>query len=87
MKLREQDAARLSALLSAAVSLLAALAFLLATTLAGDYGWVARLGGSAWIFLLAMIILLPTVMPWVRDRARQHTANGPPAPELHDVAP
>jgi hypothetical protein len=54
--------------LSAAVSLAAALAFLLVTILTGDYDWVARLGGSIWIFLLGMIILLPTLMPWLSRR-------------------
>jgi len=45
-----------------------ALAFLLVTLLTGDYDWVARLGGAAWVFMLAVIILLPTVMPWLRER-------------------
>jgi hypothetical protein len=31
---------------------------------------VARLGGSAWVFLLSMIILMPTVTPWLRRRLR-----------------
>jgi len=44
------------------------LAFLAVTLLTGDYGWVARLGGAAWVFMLAVIILLPTVMPWLRER-------------------
>jgi hypothetical protein len=34
----------------------------------GDYGWVARAGGSAWVFLLSMIIFMPTVTPLVRKR-------------------
>ena len=46
-----------------------ALAFLVVTLLTGDYDWVARLGGAAWVFMLAVIILLPTVMPWVRERS------------------
>jgi len=25
-------------------------------------------GGSGWLFLLSMIILMPTVTPWVRKR-------------------
>lgn len=51
-----------------AVALAAAGAFLAATTLRGDYGWVARLGGAGWVFLLSMIILMPTVTPWVKNR-------------------
>jgi hypothetical protein len=50
------------------IALTAAGLFLAATTLRGDYTWVARLGGSAWVFLLSMIILMPTVTPWVRKR-------------------
>jgi hypothetical protein len=48
----------------------AVLAFLLATLLTGDYDWVARIGGSVWVFLLSMIILLPTVMPLLASRER-----------------
>jgi hypothetical protein len=52
-----------------------ALAFVLATLFTGDYDWVARLGGAAWVFLLAVIILLPTVMPLVRERASPDVAS------------
>jgi hypothetical protein len=48
---------------SAGISLAGALAFLAVTLLTGDYSWTARIGGSIWLFLLAMIIALPTVMP------------------------
>ena len=61
-------AGRLSAVLYTTVSLLAAGVFFAITVLAGDYSWVAREGGSAWGFLLSMIILMPTVPPWVRSR-------------------
>ena len=65
-----EDAGRLSAAISIAVSALAAGAFFAVTVLTGDYTWVARLGGSAWVFLLSMIILMPTVTPWLRRRLR-----------------
>jgi hypothetical protein len=58
----------MSALAYTAVSLLGAVAFLAATTFRGDYNWVARLGGAGWVFLLSMIILAPTVTPWVKRR-------------------
>ena len=61
-------AGRLSAVIYTTVSTLAAGAFLAVTALTGDYPWVARAGGSAWVFLLSMIILMPTVTPWVRKR-------------------
>jgi hypothetical protein len=59
---------RLAALVYTALSLLAALAFFLATLLTGDYTWVARIGGSLWVFALSMIILMPTVTPWLKKR-------------------
>ena len=64
----ERRATYVSALVYTAVSLLGAVAFLAATTLRGDYNWVARLGGAGWVFLLLMIILMPTVTPWVKRR-------------------
>lgn len=52
------------------ISLAAALAFFGVTTLTGDHDWIARGGGAAWIFALAMIILMPLVTPWVKRRMR-----------------
>ena len=62
------NAGVISAAIYTGVSLAAALTFLAVTLLTGDYTWVARLGGAAWVFLLSMIILMPTVTPWVRGR-------------------
>ena len=62
------SAGRISAAIYTSASLLAALAFFLVTLLTGDYTWVARLGGGAWVFGLSMIILMPTVTPWLRKR-------------------
>ena len=61
-------AGRLSAAIYTTVSALAAGAFFAVTVLSGDYSWVARVGGSAWVFGLSMIILMPTVTPWLRKR-------------------
>ena len=58
----------ISALIYTAASALAAGAFFAVTVLTGDYSWVARAGGGAWVFLLSMIILMPTVTPWLRKR-------------------
>lgn len=60
--------AYVSAALYSGASLVAAGAFLLATHVSGDYTWIARLGGAAWVFLLSTIILMPTVTPWVKKR-------------------
>jgi hypothetical protein len=50
------------------LSLAAGLIFVAITITFGDYNWVARLGGALWVFALCMIILMPTVIPLVRDR-------------------
>ncbi len=68
MKFTSDDAGRLSAAIYATMSALAAGIFFAVTTLTGDYSWVARVGGSVWLFLLSMIVLMPTVTPWVRRR-------------------
>ncbi len=47
---------------------LAAGGLFLGITLAGDYNWVARLGGSAWVAMLSLIVLLPLVIPWMKRR-------------------
>jgi len=79
MKITEQNVDRIAAVLYTSISVAAAGAFFLATLL-GDYGWVSRLGGAGWIFLLAMIILMPTVGPFLRSRIGAPAA---PMPEGH----
>jgi cytochrome c biogenesis protein CcdA len=61
------SAGAVAAALYTSLSLLASLAFFLAT-LFGNYDWVARIGGALWVFALCMIILMPTITPWVRER-------------------
>jgi hypothetical protein len=61
--------ARLAALIYTGGSLAAGLIFFV-VTLAGDYSWVTRVGGALWVFLLCIIILMPTVTPWVRERMK-----------------
>ena len=57
-----------SALIYTPAALLAAGIFFGATALSGDYTWIARIGGAGWVFLLAMIILMPTVTPLIKRR-------------------
>ena len=59
---------RLSALIYTSVALGAAGLFLAVTILTGEYAWVARIGGAGWVFLLSMIILMPTITPWVKRK-------------------
>ncbi|MFQ5471951.1 MAG: hypothetical protein ACE5FA_03555 [Dehalococcoidia bacterium] len=66
MRINDQDVGRVSAVIYGGLSALGAGAFFLITLLTGDYSWVSRIGGAIWIFLLGMIILMPTVMPLVR---------------------
>ncbi|MEE8384874.1 MAG: hypothetical protein V3S01_03040 [Dehalococcoidia bacterium] len=68
MRFSAQDAGRLSAAIYTTMAMLVAGIFFAITVLTGDYTWVARVGGSAWVFLLSMIILMPTVTPWLRKR-------------------
>lgn len=68
MRITQENAGRVSALLYTSGALISAAAFFAAAGL-GGYGWVARLGGSVWVFALAMIILMPTVTPFLRERA------------------
>ncbi len=57
----------ISALVYTSISIAAALIFF-GVTVAGDYTWVARAGGSAWVFGLSMIVLMPLVTPLVKKR-------------------
>ena len=59
------------AIICTSIAVLGAGTFLAATILSGDYDWVARLGGAGWVFLLSMIILMPTVTPWLKRRLRR----------------
>lgn len=65
---RQNRAVYLSAVVYTGLSAAGALTFFLITLLTGDYPWVARVGGAGWVFLLSMIILIPTVTPWLRKR-------------------
>jgi hypothetical protein len=60
----------LSAFLYTSLSIAAALAFL-GVTLAGDYSWVARGGGTAWVFGLSMIVLMPLVTTVVKKHSEE----------------
>lgn len=74
MKITPANVTAVSLAACALASGLVATVFLLAT-LPGDYDWVARFGGAAWVWLLSMIILMPIIIPNLRERA------GAPPPE------
>lgn len=65
----EAKAARMSALVYTSISVGLALLFLMATYLNGrEYPPVARIGGMVWVFILAMIISMPIVIPAIKKR-------------------
>lgn len=66
----EKEVARKSALIYIPISVGAALLFLLATTLTGDYPLVARIGGTVWVGLLSLIVSMPIVISRVKKRFR-----------------
>lgn len=64
----EKEVARRSALIYLPVAIGAALLFLLAASLAGDYPLVAKIGGTVWVGLLSLIISMPIITGWVKKR-------------------
>ncbi len=56
-----------SAIIYTGASVVAAAVFLLAT-LTGTYTIVERVGGTLWVFLLSMIILMPIVTPRIKRK-------------------
>ena len=62
-----QNVGLISAITYTGISVIMAGIFL-AITLLGDYGWVARGGGTAWVFILSMIILMPVVTSFYKRK-------------------
>lgn len=65
--MRTGNVSLISALIYTGISLIASISFFMATQ---SYNLVARAGGAAWVFILAMIILMPVVTPLVKRRYR-----------------
>ena len=62
-----KSAGFISAVIYTSISVLAAGLFLLGTV-AGEYTLVERIGGTTWVFILSMIILMPVITPLVKKR-------------------
>lgn len=71
----EKEVAQKSALVYIPVSLGAALLFLLATTLTGNYPLVARIGGMVWVGLLSLIVSMPLVISRVKKQFHRMEAS------------
>ena len=67
---QETGAASLAAFIYTGISLTAALAFYLGASLLGRHTPTAIYGGTAWVFLLSMIVTMPLVIPLVRAQRR-----------------
>lgn len=65
--MNEKKIATVSAFWYTGISLALALAFYLLTG-AGRYDAVARYGGAIWVFILAMIITMPVIIPWIKKK-------------------
>jgi hypothetical protein len=65
-----KEVARKSALIYIPISVGAALLFLLAANLSGNYVLVAKLGGTVWVGLLGLIVSMPIVTAWVKKQHR-----------------
>lgn len=64
----EKEVARRSALIYLPIAVGAALLFLLAASLAGNYPPVARIGGTVWVGLLSLIVSMPIVTARVKKQ-------------------
>lgn len=67
----EEQVGRISTAICAFLALAAGAAFFSYTTWKGGYTLVAKAGGAVWIFTLTMIILLPLVMPRLKESMRR----------------
>ena len=66
-----REIARRSARIYIPLSVGAALLFLLAASLTGDYTLVARAGGAIWVGLLTLIVTTPLVTTRVKERCQR----------------
>ena len=81
MRISDDNVNTVSAVIyTASASLAAVVLFGLATS--AGYGWVARIGGAGWVFLLTMIILMPIVPSLLRERAGRETTESTVSEEV-----
>ena len=64
----EKEVARRSALIYLPMAVGAALLFLLAASLGGNYPLVAKIGGAVWGGLLSLIVAMPVVTARVKKQ-------------------
>ncbi len=69
----EKEVARKSALIYLPIAIGAALLFLLAASVVGNYPTVAKVGGMVWVGLLSLIVSMPVVTSRVKKQWRART--------------
>jgi O-antigen/teichoic acid export membrane protein len=67
----EQRIGRLSVLIYTGLSVIAALLFLLLARWTGQAPPLAIVGGTVWVFILSMIVSMPLVTGWVKQRKKE----------------
>ncbi len=67
----DQAVARKSAQIYLPLSFGAALLFLLAASIFGNYPLVAKIGGTIWVALLSLIVSMPLVISRVKKQVRE----------------
>lgn len=70
----DKAVARRSALIYLPISLGAAVLFLLAASVLGQYPIVAKIGGTVWITILSLIVSMPLVTARVKKQLRAKTS-------------
>jgi len=66
----ESEITRRSLSIYLPISITAALLFLFAASVTGDYPTVARAGGAVWVGVLSLIVSMPLVTARVKKRIR-----------------
>ena len=64
----DRQLASRAALTYITISALVALAFLALATVKGNNTDVARFGGALWVFMLSLIVTMPLVTAWYKQR-------------------
>ena len=67
---------RLSAAWATGLSLLVALGFFAAASGTGEAPPTAVVGGTVWVFILAMIVSMPVVTAWAKRRSSHSRQRG-----------
>jgi hypothetical protein len=66
----ESEITRRSLSIYLPISITAALLFLIAASVTGDYPTVARAGGAVWVGVLSLIVSMPLVTARVKKRIK-----------------